>query len=315
MDNKSFKDNYISRSHLINNEKYKLEKPNWIRVKAPISSRYLFTKDLINKAKLNTVCESASCPNIGECWDKGHATVMILGDVCTRKCGFCNIKSGNPNDVDSLEPKRLAVAISKLNLQHVVITSVDRDDLSDGGASQFINSINEIREVCPRTTIEVLTPDFQRKKGALEKVINAKPDVFNHNLETVSRLYKKVRRGGNYKHSLSILKLAKDLDPLVFTKSGIMVGLGETIEEIESLLVDLRKSIVDFVTIGQYMQPTKGHLPVVKYLSPKDFEFLEKIAYKMGFLLVSSSPLTRSSYHADDDFKKLKISRNISLNG
>ena len=315
MDNKSFKDNYISRSHLINNEKNKLEKPDWIRVKAPISSGYLFTKDLINKAKLNTVCESASCPNIGECWDKGHATVMILGDVCTRKCGFCNIKSGNPNDVDSLEPKRLAIAISKLNLQHVVITSVDRDDLSDGGASQFINSINEIREVCPRTTIEVLTPDFQRKKGALEKVINAKPDVFNHNLETVSRLYKKVRRGANYSHSLSILKLAKKFDPLVFTKSGIMVGLGETIEEIESLLVDLRKSIVDFVTIGQYMQPTKGHLPVVKYLSPKDFEFLEKIAYKMGFLLVSSSPLTRSSYHADDDFKKLKIFRNISLNG
>ena len=315
MDNKSFKDNYISRSHLINNEKYKLEKPDWIRVKAPISSGYLFTKDLINKAKLNTVCESASCPNIGECWDKGHATVMILGDVCTRKCGFCNVKSGNPNDVDSLEPKRLAIAISKLNLQHVVITSVDRDDLSDGGASQFINSINEIREVCPRTTIEVLTPDFQRKKGALEKVINAKPDVFNHNLETVSRLYKKVRRGASYSHSLSILKLAKEFDPLVFTKSGIMVGLGETIEEIESLLVDLRKSIVDFVTIGQYMQPTKGHLPVVKYLSPKDFEFLEKIAYKMGFLLVSSSPLTRSSYHADDDFKKLKISRNISLNG
>ena len=206
MDNKSFKDNYISRSHLINNEKYKLEKPDWIRVKAPISSGYLFTKDLINKAKLNTVCESASCPNIGECWDKGHATVMILGDVCTRKCGFCNIKSGNPNDVDSLEPKRLAIAISKLNLQHVVITSVDRDDLSDGGASQFINSINEIREVCPRTTIEVLTPDFQRKKGALEKVINAKPDVFNHNLETVSRLYKKVRRGANYSHSLRILK-------------------------------------------------------------------------------------------------------------
>jgi len=315
MDNKNFKVNYISRSHLINNDKNKLEKPDWIRVKAPISSGYLYTKDLINKAKLNTVCESASCPNIGECWDKGHATVMILGDVCTRKCGFCNVKSGNPNEVDSLEPKRLAIAISKLNLQHVVITSVDRDDLSDGGASQFINSINEIREVCPKTTIEVLTPDFQRKKGALEKVINAKPDVFNHNLETVSRLYKKVRRGASYSHSLSILKLAKEFDPLVFTKSGIMVGLGETIEEIESLLVDLRKSIVDFVTIGQYMQPTKEHLPVVKYLSPKDFEFLEKTAYKMGFLLVSSSPLTRSSYHADDDFKKLKIARNISLNG
>ena len=312
---KNLKEDYISSSHLNNNSEIQIKKPDWIRVKAPISNGYLATKDLINKAKLNTVCQSASCPNIGECWDKGHATVMILGDVCTRKCGFCNIKSGNPNAVDVLEPKRLATAISKLNLKHVVITSVDRDDLIDGGALQFVNSINEIRKIFSRTTIEVLTPDFQRKIGALEKVINAKPDVFNHNLETVSRLYKKVRRGANYEHSLSILKLAKEIDPLVFTKSGIMVGLGETLKEIESLLCDLRKSSVDFVTIGQYMQPTKKHLPVIEYLTPKNFNYLEKLAYRMGFLLVSSSPLTRSSYHADDDFKKLKLARNISLNG
>ena len=312
---KNLKEDYISSSHLNNNSEIHIKKPDWIRVKAPISNGYLATKDLINKAKLNTVCQSASCPNIGECWDKGHATVMILGDVCTRKCGFCNIKSGNPNAVDVLEPKRLATAISKLNLKHVVITSVDRDDLIDGGALQFVNSINEIRKISLRTTIEVLTPDFQRKIGALEKVINAKPDVFNHNLETVSRLYKKVRRGANYEHSLNILKLAKEIDPLVFTKSGIMVGLGETLKEIESLLCDLRKSSVDFVTIGQYMQPTKKHLPVIEYLTPKDFNYLEKLAYRMGFLLVSSSPLTRSSYHADDDFKKLKLARNISLNG
>ena len=312
---KNLKEDYISSSHLNNNSEIHIKKPDWIRVKAPISNGYLATKDLINKAKLNTVCQSASCPNIGECWDRGHATVMILGDVCTRKCGFCNIKSGNPNAVDVLEPKRLAIAISKLNLKHVVITSVDRDDLIDGGALQFVNSINEIRKISSRTTIEVLTPDFQRKIGALEKVINAKPDVFNHNLETVSRLYKQVRRGANYEHSLSILKLAKEIDPLVFTKSGIMVGLGETLKEIESLLCDLRKSSVDFVTIGQYMQPTKKHLPVIEYLSPKDFNYLEKLAYRMGFLLVSSSPLTRSSYHADDDFKKLKLARNVSLNG
>jgi len=314
MVNKNVKEDYISRSHLTNNSVTHIKKPDWIRVKAPISNGYLATKDLINKAKLNTVCQSASCPNIGECWDKGHATVMILGDVCTRKCGFCNIKSGNPNAIDSLEPKRLAIAISQLNLKHVVITSVDRDDLIDGGALQFVSSIKEIRKISSRTTIEVLTPDFQRKIGALEKVINAKPDVFNHNLETVSRLYKKVRRGASYQHSLSILKLAKEIDPFVFTKSGIMVGLGETLKEIESLLYDLRGSSVDFVTIGQYMQPTKGHLPVVEYLTPTDFDYLKQLAYKMGFLLVSSSPLTRSSYHADDDFKKLKLARTISLN-
>tara|TARA_B110000444_G_scaffold258413_1_gene299298 strand:+ start:534 stop:1481 length:948 start_codon:yes stop_codon:yes gene_type:complete len=315
MTDKSLKEDYISKSHLNNTGNNSAKKPDWIRVKAPISIGYLTTKDLINKSKLNTVCESASCPNIGECWDKGHATVMILGDVCTRKCGFCNIKSGNPNAVDTLEPKRLAIAISKLNLRHVVITSVDRDDLIDGGAIQFVNSIKEIRKIDPKITIEVLTPDFQRKIGALQQVINAKPDVFNHNLETINRLYKKVRRGADYKHSLNILKLAKEIDPLLFTKSGIMLGLGESTEEVESLLLDLRNSFVDFVTIGQYMQPTKGHLPVIKYVTPKDFYYLEKVAYKMGFLLVSSSPLTRSSYHADDDFEKLKLARNIPFSG
>lgn len=315
MTDKSLKEDYISKSHLNNTGNNSAKKPDWIRVKAPISIGYLTTKDLINKSKLNTVCESASCPNIGECWDKGHATVMILGDVCTRKCGFCNIKSGNPNAVDTLEPKRLAIAISKLNLRHVVITSVDRDDLIDGGAIQFVNSIKEIRKIDPKITIEVLTPDFQRKIGALQQVINAKPDVFNHNLETINRLYKKVRRGADYKHSLNILKLAKEIDPLLFTKSGIMLGLGESTEEVESLLLDLRNSLVDFVTIGQYMQPTKGHLPVIKYVTPKDFYYLEKVAYKMGFLLVSSSPLTRSSYHADDDFEKLKLARNITFSG
>jgi lipoic acid synthetase len=299
----------------LNNEQEAiLKKPSWIKVKAPISAGYLSTKNLISKAKLNTVCESASCPNIGECWNKGHATVMILGDICTRKCGFCNIKSGAPNDIDILEPIRLAKAISQLNLRHVVITSVDRDDLKDGGANQFVRSINEIKKLAPKTTIEVLTPDFQRKEGAIEKIISAKPDVFNHNLETVSRLYKTVRRGASYHHSLNLLKYAKELSSKIFTKSGIMVGLGEKIEEVEILLQDLRLANVDFVTIGQYMQPTKKHLSVARYLTIEEFNKLESIAYKMGFLLVSSSPLTRSSYHADDDFYKLKIAREAIIN-
>jgi len=315
MKNKRLKNNYISKSHLTYINNNRLKKPDWIRVKAPISHGYLDTKRLIDKANLNTVCESASCPNIGECWSKGHATVMILGEVCTRKCGFCNIKSGNPDSVDLFEPKRLANAISKLNLHHVVITSVDRDDLIDGGASQFVKCINYIRKKCPNTTIEVLTPDFQRKKGSLEEVINAKPDVFNHNLETVERLYKKVRKAANYRHSLNLLKRAKLIDPFIFTKSGIMVGLGETFEEVEMLLFDLRKADVDFVTIGQYLQPTKGHLPVEKFISMEEFNYLEKLAYSKGFLLVSASPLTRSSYHADNDFKKLKLARNYIING
>jgi len=314
LNNRKLKRNYISRSHLTNSSKTILKKPNWIRVKAPISTGYLSTKELITKANLNTVCESASCPNIGECWDKGHATVMILGDVCTRKCGFCNIKSGAPNDIDILEPYRLAKAISQLNLRHVVITSVDRDDLKDGGANQFVKSIYEIKKLSKNITIEVLTPDFQRKEGALAQIVNAKPDVFNHNLETISRLYKNVRRGASYNHSLNLLKKVKKLSSIIFTKSGIMVGLGEKIEEIETLLKDLRKADVDFVTIGQYMQPSKDHLPVIKYYTIEEFKKIENIAYNMGFLLVSSSPLTRSSYHADDDFHKLKIARDALLN-
>ena len=314
LNNRKLKRNYVSRSHLTNSSTTKLKKPNWIRVKAPISTGYLSTKELITKANLNTVCESASCPNIGECWDKGHATVMILGDVCTRKCGFCNIKSGAPNDIDILEPYRLAKAISQLNLRHVVITSVDRDDLKDGGANQFVKSIYEIKKLSKNITIEVLTPDFQRKEGALAQIVNAKPDVFNHNLETISRLYKNVRRGASYNHSLNLLKKVKKLSSIIFTKSGIMVGLGEKIEEIETLLKDLRKADVDFVTIGQYMQPSKDHLPVIKYYTIEEFKKIENIAYNMGFLLVSSSPLTRSSYHADDDFHKLKIARDALLN-
>ena len=314
LNNRKLKRNYVSRSHLTNSSTTKLKKPNWIRVKAPISTGYLSTKELITKANLNTVCESASCPNIGECWDKGHATVMILGDVCTRKCGFCNIKSGAPSDIDILEPYRLAKAISQLNLRHVVITSVDRDDLKDGGANQFVKSIYEIKKLCRNITIEVLTPDFQRKEGALEQIVNAKPDVFNHNLETISRLYKNVRRGASYNHSLNLLKKVKKLSSIIFTKSGIMVGLGEKIEEIETLLKDLRSANVDFVTIGQYMQPSKDHLPVIKYYTIEEFKKIENIAYNMGFLLVSSSPLTRSSYHADDDFHKLKIARDALLN-
>ena len=314
LNNRKLKRNYISRSHLTNSSKTKLKKPNWIRVKAPISTGYLSTKELITKANLNTVCESASCPNIGECWDKGHATVMILGDVCTRKCGFCNIKSGAPSDIDILEPYRLAKAISQLKLRHVVITSVDRDDLKDGGANQFVKSIYEIKKLCRNITIEVLTPDFQRKEGALAQIVNAKPDVFNHNLETISRLYKNVRRGASYNHSLNLLKKVKKLSSSIFTKSGIMVGLGEKMEEIETLLKDLRNSDVDFVTIGQYMQPSKDHLPVIKYYTIDEFKKIENIAYNMGFLLVSSSPLTRSSYHADDDFHKLKIAREAILN-
>ena len=314
LNNRKLKRNYISRSHLTNSSTTKLKKPNWIRVKAPISTGYLSTKELITKANLNTVCESASCPNIGECWDKGHATVMILGDVCTRKCGFCNIKSGAPSDIDILEPYRLAKAISQLNLRHVVITSVDRDDLKDGGANQFVKSIYEIKKLSKNITIEVLTPDFQRKEGALAQIVNAKPDVFNHNLETISRLYKNVRRGASYNHSLNLLKKVKKLSSTIFTKSGIMVGLGEKIEEIETLLKDLRKADVDFVTIGQYMQPSKDHLPVIKYYTIEEFKKIENIAYNMGFLLVSSSPLTRSSYHADDDFHKLKIARDALLN-
>ena len=312
--NKNSDSGYISTSHLnFNSNVLRIKKPNWIRVKAPISKDYLETKKLIKDFALNTVCEEASCPNIGECWSKKHATVMILGDICTRKCGFCNIKSGRPRKVDLEEPFRLARAISKLNLKHVVITSVDRDDLIDGGASHFNKSIIAIKRLCKDITIEVLVPDFQRKSSALKIVLNAVPDVLNHNLETVPRLYKTVRRGANYECSLDLLCEAKKINSNIFTKSGIMVGLGEKVEEIEKVLDDMRRVKVDFVTIGQYLQPTNKHLPVKRFLAPEEFKYLESEAYKKGFLMVSASPLTRSSYHADDDFANLKIKRNKYL--
>ncbi len=281
-------------------------KPSWIRVKAPNSKEYQNTKELMRKLNLNTVCEEASCPNIGECWSKKHATVMILGDVCTRGCSFCNVATGKPSSIDPFEPFNVASAVKKLSLNHVVITSVDRDDLADGGAEHFSNVINEIKKASPGITIEVLTPDFLRKDGALEKVIVAKPDVFNHNLETVPRLYKKVRPGASYSHSLELLRSAKSLDSKIYTKSGIMVGLGENNREVEGVLKDMRSYGVDFVTIGQYLQPTVKHIAIDRFVEPKDFYQFERIAYDLGFLMVSSSPMTRSSFFAGDDFAKLK---------
>ena len=287
-------------------------KPKWIRVKAPVSKENLDTKNLMRNLNLNTVCEEASCPNIGNCWEKGHATFMILGDICTRGCSFCNVATGKPNSVDKFEPFNVASAVKKLSLNHVVITSVDRDDLDDGGANHFCEVIKEIRIQSPKSTIEVLTPDFLRKKNALDLIIKAKPDVFNHNLETVPRLYKKVRPGASYTHSLELLKESKKLNKEIFTKSGIMVGLGETNVEVIDVLKDMRTHLVDFVTIGQYLQPTVKHIGVDRFVTPNDFSKFEKIAYDLGFLMVSSSPMTRSSFFAGEDFIKLK--KNISTN-
>ncbi len=287
----------------------KLEKPSWIRVKAPVSLEFKSTQDLIRKAKLNTVCEEAACPNIGECWSKKHATVMILGSTCTRACSFCNIKTGKPDLLDPHEPERLAKAISELGLEHVVITSVDRDDLDDGGASHFVESILRIRKTSPGTTIEVLTPDFLRKDGAMDLVVKAKPDVYNHNIETVPALYHTIRPGARYFHSLNLLFRVKQLDNTIFTKSGIMVGLGETKEEVLQVMDDLKAAGVDFLTIGQYLQPTPKHAPVLRYVTPDEFNYYERAARAKGFLMVSASPLTRSSYHAGDDFQKLKAAR------
>jgi lipoyl synthase len=284
-------------------------KPDWIRVKAPLSKEYNDTKDLISSLGLNTVCQEAACPNIGECWAKSHATVMILGSVCTRSCRFCNVKTGKPDLLDPHEPERLAIAVKKLNLAHVVITSVDRDDLEDGGANHFAECIKEIRKTSTNTTIEVLTPDFQKKDGAIEIVARAKPDVYNHNVETVPSLYKKIRPGARYYHSIHLLHQVKKLDPDIFTKSGMMVGLGETKEEVIQVMEDLRAADVDFLTIGQYLQPTKNHAEVERFVAPEEFDFLARMAYAKGFLMVSSSPLTRSSYHAGDDFIKLKEAR------
>lgn len=284
-------------------------KPSWIRVKAPNSIAYGETKRLMKDLNLNTVCEEASCPNIGECWSQKHATVMILGDTCTRACSFCNVITGKPGPVDLLEPENVGIMALKAGLRHMVITSVDRDDLEDGGAEHFANCICKVRELAPSTTVEVLTPDFRNKLGAIEIVISAHPDVFNHNLETVPRLYKSIRPGSNYLHSLNLLQKAKSLNKTVFTKSGIMVGLGENKNEIIQVMDDQRSANVDFLTIGQYLQPSLKHAKIERYISPEEFIEYEEIAYSKGFLKVSSSPLTRSSYHADEDFQALLDAR------
>jgi lipoic acid synthetase len=293
--------------------KEKLKRPNWIKVKAPVSKGYQNTKRLIDDLKLNTVCEEAACPNIGECWEKKHATIMILGSVCTRSCAFCNIKTGRPDLLDPHEPERLAKGVGKLGLEHVVITSVDRDDLPDGGAEHFSNCINAIRKAAPNTTIEILTPDFLKKDGAVEIIVAAKPDVYNHNIETVPSLYNIIRPGARYFHSLNMLHSVKKLDSSIFTKSGIMVGLGETTQEILQVMDDLRAAKVDLMTIGQYQQPTKKHAIVDRYVTPEEFNYLERVARTKGFLMVSSSPLTRSSYHAGDDFRKMQAARNLQI--
>ncbi|MBH64637.1 MAG: lipoyl synthase [Alphaproteobacteria bacterium] len=288
-------------------------KPPWIRVKAPTSPQYHETRKLMRDLRLHTVCEEAACPNIGECWTHGHATVMILGDICTRACAFCNVATGRPNVVDPAEPENVGRAAARLNLHHIVITSVDRDDLDDGGANQFVRIIESVRRYAPDTTIEVLTPDFLRKQGAIEAVVAAKPDVFNHNLETVPRLYPTIRPGARYFHSLRLLDQVKELDPSVFTKSGMMVGLGEDTSEVFQVMDDMRSAGVDFMTIGQYLQPTPKHAPIDRFVKPEEFERYETTAWAKGFLMVSASPLTRSSYHAGDDFKRLRASREGSL--
>jgi lipoic acid synthetase len=288
-------------------------KPDWIRVRAPNSAEYQKTRALMRDLNLVTVCEEAACPNIGECWSQRHATMMIMGAVCTRACAFCNVATGLPNKLDADEPGHVAEAVATLGLRHVVITSVDRDDLADGGADHFARVITGIRDAAPDTTIEVLTPDFLRKDGALEVVVAARPDVFNHNLETVPRLYPSVRPGARYFHSLRLLDRVKELDPSIFTKSGLMVGLGEDRQEVVQVMDDLRSADVDFLTIGQYLQPTVKHHPIDRFVTPAEFEDLKTLALAKGFLLVSSSPLTRSSYHADRDFEMLRAAREKKL--
>lgn len=286
-----------------------LRKPAWIRVKAPGSEVYRETQKIVRENNLVTVCEEAGCPNIGECWSKKHATMMIMGEICTRACAFCNVRTGMPGPLDANEPENVAIAVEKLELLHVVITSVDRDDLADGGAQHFADVIGAIRARCPNTTIEILTPDFLRKPGALEVVVAAKPDVFNHNLETVPSNYLTVRPGARYFHSIRLLQRVKELDPDMFTKSGIMVGLGEERNEVLQLMDDLRSADVDFLTIGQYLQPTKKHHKIERFVTPEEFKSFETIANAKGFGLVSSSPLTRSSHHAGEDFARLRAAR------
>jgi lipoic acid synthetase len=287
-----------------------LKKPEWLRVRAPGSPGYSATRNIVREHKLTTVCEEAACPNIGECWDKSHATFMILGEVCTRACAFCNVATGKPEAVDREEPARVGDAVAKMGLKHVVITSVDRDDLADGGAQQFVDVIHAIRAASPATTVEILTPDFHRKPvAALESVIDARPDVFNHNLETVPRLYLSIRPGARYYHSLRLLERVKERDPTRFTKSGVMVGLGETKEEVMQVMDDMRSAGVDFITIGQYLQPTRKHAAIDRFVHPDEFRALEEIARAKGFLMVASSPLTRSSHHAGEDFARLQAAR------
>jgi lipoic acid synthetase len=289
-------------------------KPNWLKVRAPIGKIFDETKGLLDDLGIVTVCEEASCPNIGNCWSKKHATMMIMGDTCTRACSFCNVATGKPKGLDLTEPFRVAQSVAKLNLNHVVITSVDRDDLDDGGAEHFVNTIKDIKSLSPNTSIEILTPDFLRKDGALEKVIDAKPDVFNHNLETVPRLYTSVRPGARYFHSLNLLSKVKDINPKIFTKSGIMVGLGEDKSEVFQVMDDMRSANIDFLTIGQYLQPTIKHHKVDRFVDPSEFALYKKTALSKGFLVVSSSPLTRSSFHASEDFERLKEARNLKFN-
>jgi len=304
------KDNKDLLNFAENFPKEKMErKPDWIRVKAPTSKGYKETKAMLSEKKLHTVCEEAACPNIGECWEQKHATVMILGSVCTRACSFCNIETGKPDAVNPHESENVGDVAKFSNLKHIVITSVDRDDLADGGAMQFVKCIENVRKKSPQTTIEILTPDFLRKNGALEMVVNAKPDVFNHNIETVPSLYTTIRPGARYFHSLWLLKRVKELDPTIFTKSGLMVGLGETKEQVLQVMDDMRCADIDFLTIGQYLRPTIRHAPVDRFVHPDEFEFYQKTAYNKGFLMVSASPLTRSSYHAGEDFEKMRNER------
>jgi len=290
-----------------------LPKPAWIRVKAPGAGSFDATRAVLRTHRLHTVCEEAACPNIGECWGKRHATIMILGDICTRACAFCNVRTGRPGALDPSEPERVGSAIAELGLAHVVVTSVDRDDLADGGAAHFAATIGAIRSHAPATSIEVLTPDFLRKDGALDAVMAARPDVFNHNLETVPSLYRRIRPGARYAHSLRLLQRAKELDRSVFTKSGIMLGLGETQTEVLELMDDLRGSQLDFLTLGQYLQPTLKHAAIDRFVTPEEFDAFREAGEAKGFLLVAASPLTRSSYHAAEDFARLKAERQAAL--
>ena len=305
----------MSNVESIAENKQRLPKPPWLRVKAPTSPEYHETRKLMRGLKLHTVCEEAACPNIGECWSQKHATMMILGDICTRACAFCTVKTGKPGAVDADEPAHVAEAVRQLGLRHVVITSVDRDDLDDGGAYHWVEVIKAVRAANPETTIEVLTPDFRKKLGMVDLVAAAKPDVYNHNLETVPRLYRKVRASARYFTSLRLLERVKELDPSMFTKSGIMVGLGEMKEEVLQVMDDMRAANVDFLTIGQYLQPTPRHAAVERFVLPDEFADYERIARAKGFLMVSATPLTRSSYHADADFAQLRAAREKQLAG